>query len=148
MTTILLKTKFKCKFCDKIYNRKSSYDKHISKCEFINSELVKRETKQDEGIDISNFKIYEVIKELMQKQAKQEKEIESLKQFINKIKKRQNIIEWLNENCKKNISFQTFVNSIILERKHLDYIFRYDFVEGLMFIFQEIFPLNQDIPLK
>ena len=149
MPTIVPRPIFKCGYCDKFYNRKSSFEKHSLKCEIIHSKPSERELITQKCIELPNqLKLYDLIKELVHKQAKQEKEIESLKQYINKTKKRRNIIEWLNENCKKTLSFQSFLNSISINRTHLDYIFKYDFIDGIMFIFQDIFPLNEDLPIR
>ena len=41
------------------------------------------------------------------------------------------------------MQFNGFIKSINIERKHLDYIIKYDFIDGIMFIFQELFPLKK-----
>ena len=140
---------YQCTYCFKSYSRKSTYEKHQLCCEILSMPASERELKNQELENVPNItKLYEIIQELMYKQNQQEKEIKSLKEFINKTKKRLNIIDWLNENCKKNISFNGFIKSINIERKHLDYIIKYDFIDGIMFIFQELFPLSDELPIR
>jgi hypothetical protein len=141
---------YNCIHCNRFYSRKSAYEKHVLCCEILSNNPKEHQLKLQEIDDAppNIVKLYDIIKELVYKQAKQEKEIESLKQFISKTKKRLSVIDWLNENCKKNITFNSFMKNIKIERKHLDYIFKYDFIDGLMYTFQEILPLSGELPIR
>ena len=148
--SIIRKKLYNCKYCNRFYTRKQAYEKHILCCEIlsINHEEHKLKLEDIDDTPPNIVKLYEIIKELTYKQAKQEKEIENLKQFVNKTKKKLSIIDWLNENCKKNVAFDIFIKNIRIERKHLEYIFKYDFINGFIYIFQEILPLNIDLPIR
>jgi|TARA_Y100000992_G_scaffold301030_1_gene270959 hypothetical protein len=138
---------YNCRYCNRNYSRKTSYEKHLLCCEILSNPL-EHELNDIYDTPPNIIKLYDIIKELAYKQAKQEKEIESLKQFINKTKKKLNIIDWLNENYQKSITFDSFIKTIKVQRKHLEYIFKYDFIDGLMLIFQEILPLSGDLPIR
>ena len=88
-----------------------------------------------------------LIQELTLKQHKMEQELRECKAFINKTKKRLNIVDWLNENC-KSIDYLNFVKNITITRNHLQYIFKYDYIDGIMFIMQELLPLEDNIPIR
>ena len=76
-----------------------------------------------------------------------EEELKECKAFISKTKKRLNIVDWLNENC-KSIDYLNFVKNITITRNHLQYIFKYDYIDGIMFIMQELLPLEDSIPIR
>jgi len=149
MSIILPNKIYNCACCGRYYNRKSSLEKHVLCCEILSKTDRERQLNIQEIGDTPNItKLYQIIQELVFKQAKQEKEIDKLKSFVNKTKKQLNIIDWLNENCSKNMTFNSFIKNIKIDRRHLDYIFKYDFIDGIMYIFQEILPLSDDLPIR
>ena len=140
---------FNCGYCGKLYSRKSSYERHVLCCEILSQPQRERQLKvQDLDGTPEITKLYQIIQELVHKQAKQTKEIDKLKQFVNKTKKQLNIIDWLNDNCNKTLTFDKFITNIELERRHLEYVFKYDFIDGMMYIFQELFPLSDELPIR
>ena len=79
----LSKHMYQCTYCFKSYSRKSTYEKHQLCCEILSMPASERELKNQELENVPNItKLYEIIQELVYKQNQHEKEIKSLKQFI------------------------------------------------------------------
>ena len=148
MTSTKIKRLYTCKSCNRHYNRKSACEKHELICNIIS--LKEREHKlniQEIPKAPNILQLYDIIQELTLKQHRMEQELKECKAFINKTKKRLNIIDWLNDNC-KSIDYNNFYKNITINRNHLHYVFKYDFIDGIMYIFQELLPLEDTVPIR
>jgi len=142
---------FQCKYCSLSYKRKTYYDKHVLVCEILNKTKKERENEIEELADtLSLRKVYDLLLEIAMKYNKMEKKLDELTKWVDVKKKNINIIEWLNTNYTKTIKFSDWYMSISFNRKHLELIFKYDFIPGFMYIFQELLPLSQEeeLPIK
>lgn len=142
---------FQCKYCSLSYKRKTYYDKHVLVCEILNKTKKERENEIEELADtLSLRKVYDLLLEIAMKYNKMEKKLNELTKWVDVKKKNINIIEWLNTNYTKTIKFSDWYMSICFNRKHLELIFKYDFITGFMYIFQELLPLSQEeeLPIK
>lgn len=139
---------YTCSGCSRHYTRKGSWERHELTCKIISKSERERKLSIEEQVKTPNIlELYSIIQELAMKQHKLEKELNECKSFIKKTKKRLNIIDWLNENC-KSIDYLNFVKNITINRNQLNYIFKYDFIDGMMFIMQELLPLEDNIPIR
>lgn len=139
---------YTCSGCSRHYTRKSSWERHELTCKIISKSERERKLNIEEQVKTPNIlELYSIIQELTIKQHKLEIELNECKSFIKKTKKRLNIIDWLNDNC-KSIDYLNFVKNITINRNQLNYIFKYDFIDGMMFIMQELLPLEDNIPIR
>lgn len=142
--------KNECCFCSKKFTRKSYYDKHVLICEIINKTSKQRKLEIEEYEETPNIsKLYEIIIELSDKYNKLKNKVDKLSNFIY-IKKNINIIQLLNNTYKSCEPFEKWIYNIKVERKHLEYIFNYDFVYASLQLFKEFFDnINKDnIPIR
>jgi len=127
----------KCKNCDKKYLRESALDKHKILCIKDN---------------IDNISLREIVLELVKQNNKLNKDIDELKKWVKTKKKKIVIVDWLNENCKPDITFKTFIETINIGRNELDIIFESNIITGIETIIKNsIERLNREnrlIPLK
>ena len=127
-----------CCFCSKKFTRKTFYDKHVLVCELISKSETKRKIETEERNDITTpEKMYEILLEMTAKYKKMEEKVERLSTMLEVKNKKINIIEWLNTTYTSCVAFEPWLKTIVLERKHLEYVFNNDFVYGIMLIYKE-----------
>lgn len=135
-----MSAKYKCIFCDNHYTRKSYYERHTLVCEMNNTYKNRRNTIDDESQDTPNIrKLYNIIMELTIKCNKMEKKIEDFSKIIVSKKKKINVIEWLTINHNGCKPFHEYINSIHIERKHLQTVFEHGLTHAFVYIFKELF---------
>ena len=134
---------YQCSLCDKHFTRKIYYERHEASC------LIKKRNQVDE-YSLSPKQMYILINELINKVNYLENEMLEMKSWVKKKQRKCNIIDWLNENCKPEQDFNDWKENIIITNKHLEMIYKYDFVDGMYFILQDLFPIeNEDsFPIK
>lgn len=104
-------TKYCCNICYKEYSRKSSLDKHRVLCEFKYKTNLEKQTEYEEAEDIPNhLQLVKVVQQLSIKLTKLEEELSEAKKWINKKKKKINVIGWLNDNVSPTMGFLEWVN--------------------------------------
>ena len=142
---------FECPHCALSYKRKLYYKRHILLCEILSKTKKEREQEIEEHADTPSLrKMYDLLLEMTFKYSKMEKKLEDLTKWVEAKKKKINIVEWLNENYTEGTNFAHWYKSIKFNRSHLELIFKYNFINGFMYIFQELLPLEQEtgLPIK
>jgi hypothetical protein len=136
-----------CTFCQKKYKSSHHYNKHTALCEFLNK--TSREDTDDNNVP-SQKVLYEIIVDMAGKYSKMEKKLEKLSKWAEIKKRKLHIVEWLNEHYLLETSFDEWCRKITINRSHLELVFKFNFVAGVMYIFQELLPLSdeQNLPIK
>jgi hypothetical protein len=128
-----------CSICSKKFTRKTFYDRHVLVCELISKSQKKRKIETEERNDIpSPEKMYEILLEMTVKYKKMEEKVERLSTMLEAKNKKINILDWLNTTYTSCEPFDSWVKKIVMERKHLEYIFNNDFVCGMTLIYKEL----------
>jgi hypothetical protein len=107
----------------------------------------------EEYADTPNVRVlYEIILEMNAKMNKMEAKMEEYEKWIQLKKRKINIVDWLNEKYKDyppSSSYSGWVDSISLNRQHLEMVFEYDYVGGVVLILQSLLPpLSESLPIK
>jgi hypothetical protein len=135
-------SKLCCEYCGKEYKRRISLDKH-----FILCEIVYKAKKKDKRIDKETEEIneemptqkqmYKIILELALKYNKLEEKMELMSKWVDKTKKKINVLDWLNtsSNLKPEIIFDNLADSISILESDLDLLFNNNFYDMLNEIF-------------
>ena len=94
--------------------------------------------------------LYTIIQELTKNLADVKQELTAIKKWVSNRKKQVNVIAWLNKNNSLETNYFQWLDSIVLQRKHLEFVFEYNYVEGLLYIFQDLLPLDKEksLPIK
>lgn len=132
--------KYCCAVCQKQYTRKSSLDKHKILCDFKMKTKRERQIEEEETSDIPNHnQLVKIVQELTLKLIKMEEKMEQMQKFVDKKKKKLNIVSWLNSNVNPTMGFLEWVhNSLIVKQEHFE-----DLMENtLHHTIQEIFQDN------
>ena len=135
-----LSTKLCCAVCNKEYTRKSSLDKHKILCDF------KMKTKREIQIDCeesgdlpSHYQLVKIVQELTLNMIKMEDKMEQMQKWVERKKRKLNVVMWLNANVNPSIGFLGWVHSVlIVKSEHFE-----DLMENTIFhTIQKIFEEN------
>ena len=142
---------YKCVLCKKEYKLKSNYTKHTLFCETINKTQHERIRENDTDKMPTMREMYSILLEVTAKYSQLEKKMEEMTKWTEIKKRKLNVIEWLNETNLSTISFNEWSSSnIIITRKHLDIMFKHDYIHGCIEIIKDLLSLTDlnKLPLK
>jgi len=128
---------FTCRNCNKSYKRVSAYQKHYSICSIIRKKSEKCEYEEEGNNDdvfrhlssLTKEEMGTILKDVLIKYQIMEKKVDELANCISMKRKKIDVIEWLNVNKRFYVDFGEWVNSIKINREHLDYVFKNSFVK-------------------
>ena len=130
-----------CNFCGKKNTRKSTHVKHVILCEVLHSTKRERVCEEEESSDIpSRRQLYEIIQEIAFKYSIMETKMEEMQKWLDKKKKKINVIEWLNVNkCHEinDISYKDWVSRLQITEKHLQILIEENIVQSIITIFHD-----------
>lgn len=102
--------KFCCVVCNKQYTKKASLDKHKILCDF------KIKTKREHQVEIEelsdipdNIQLVKIVQELSLKLVKMEEKMEQIQKWVNRKKRKLNVLTWLNTNSIPTVGFLEWV---------------------------------------
>ena len=149
MISTVIKTKnasYSCALCKKGYTRKGSLDKHIVLCEIKSKSKLELQVAVEEASDKPTYdQLVQIVQELSIKYVKMEEKMMEMQQYIDRKKKKVDIISWLNTHVKPTVGYLEWINSIItVEASHFLYLLKPEttIFEGLF----EVFAYNLDKP--
>jgi hypothetical protein len=140
-----------CIHCGRQYQRKIYYDRHIICCELLNKSKKERNIEVEQYDDTPKIReLYLIIQEMGKKYVQMEQKLEVLSKYVESKKKRMSIIDWLNHNYKIDKTYSQWLQPIYLERRHLNIVFEHDFLNGILYILQELLPLGEEekLPIR
>ena len=142
---------YTCNTCDKKYMRKSSLEKHAVLCAYlIKTEREKQIQKQEEA-DIPTYHgLVNIVQELSLKYIRLENEMEEMRKWVEKKKKKINVINWLNANILPSTSFHEWANTININDEHFRLLMTNNIVDCFQSILEEYLSLSvtQIFPIK
>jgi hypothetical protein len=133
----------KCIHCGKTYTRKSSLQNHTLLCHLLKQ--TKREDKIDdeENSELPNYRdLVKIIGMLAVANQKLEEKVHSMEKWVNKSKKKINILDWLNANITPTKSWEQMLDPIVLNESHIDHIIENNALKTYQVIFEEWFTIS------
>lgn len=110
-----------CEYCGKTYTRKTSHIKHTILCEVFHKSKREKICEKEESSDIpTTEKLYEIIQELALKYKIMENKLDDMQKWVDKKKKKINVIQWLNTNVKPKYTYSDWFQSITATEEHLE----------------------------
>lgn len=118
-----------CEFCGKSYKTILNLNKHIILCEVIKKN---NSAKQETNIP-SCEEMYKIIESLTLKYNKLEEKMEQMQKWVDKKKKKINIIDWLNENenIQPNYNFDNIFDKLNINQSTIDFLFNNNFYDTI-----------------
>jgi hypothetical protein len=146
-----------CEYCGNQYKLRNNFNKHIILCEIIykaNRSVTSKTTIETEEVNAelpSPKQMYQMLLELAIKYNTLETKIELMGKWVDKTKKKINILDWLNNNSnlKPSNIFENLANSINILESDINLLFNNTFYDLLNEIFlRHIYDKNEsDISL-
>jgi hypothetical protein len=127
ITTVKTKSAlYSCALCKKDYTRKGSLDKHIVLCEFKSKSKLELQVAVEEAPDKPTYdQLVQIVQELSIKYVKMEEKMTEMQHYIDRKKKKVDVIGWLNTHVNPTVGFLEWVNSIVtVEPSHFLYLLR------------------------
>ena len=127
ITTVKTKTAlYSCVLCKKGYTRKGSLDKHIVLCEFKSKSKLELQVAVEEASDKPTYdQLVQIVQELSIKYVKMEEKMTEMQHYIDRKKKKVDVIGWLNTHVRPTTGFLEWVNSIVsVEPSHFLHLLR------------------------
>jgi hypothetical protein len=111
-----------CVYCGKSYKSRKNIDKHLVLCETIYKCKNNRNAyEEEEEIELpSQTHMYKIILELTDKYNKLEEKMEQMTKWIDKKKKKINVIEWMNTNTHPTFTFEDFNDKIHISNTEIE----------------------------
>ncbi len=107
--------KYVCDCCGiKSYTRKGSLDKHKVLCEFKHKPAIEKQVELEEAGDVpTHEQLVKIVQELTMKLARMEEKMEGMQKWVDKKKKKLNVIGWLNTNVTPQVGFLEWLNAYL-----------------------------------
>jgi hypothetical protein len=110
---ILSTTKYCCIACNKQYTRKSSLDKHKILCDFKIKTKREIQIESEELGDVpTHSQLVKVVQELTLNMIKMEEKMAQMQKWVDKKKRKLNVVVWLNTNINPTIGFLEWVKTL------------------------------------
>jgi hypothetical protein len=141
---------FLCNYCQRSYQRKIYFDRHVIACQFLSKTKKERSIESEELSDTPSVReLYSIILELSAKCNTLESKLNEISKWTSITKKKLNIIDWLNTTYSAGIEYSDWVNSIKITKSDLNVLFESDFVNGVVSILQRYLILdNVETPIR
>ena len=131
--------KYCCNICYKEYSRKNSLEKHKVLCEFKFKTQSEKQIEYEEAGDIpTHLQLVKIVQQLSIKLTKMEEELSEAKKWMNKKKKKINVIGWLNDNIEPTMGFLEWVNmELKVKPSHFDTLMEYSLFHTIQKVFED-----------
>jgi len=145
-------SKHPCNICGKKYTNKSSLSRHIILCEITNKTPRERLIDNEEEADLPDYKqLVMLVQELTKKCTTMERKMEEMQKFVQKTKKKINVLQWLNEttatNAKPTMTFQDWFQSLVINESTVLFLTENTMYQTLEHIFCKNLPEETNNPI-
>ena len=135
----------KCPSCGKHFNHASIFRRHRSICELLKLSTVQRDIKLEEDKDLPPAsELWCVVKTLAQRQEKILVELDKMRAWVQRQKRKISVIDWLNENSTPLISYKNWVTQFDIVPGDIQLIFNHGFILGILEILKKNLSLNNE----
>jgi len=131
--------KFCCAVCNKQYTRKSSLDKHRILCDFKMKTKRENQIETEELGDVpTHFQLVKIVQELTLKMIKMEEKMEQMQKWVERKKRKLNVVLWLNTNVNPTIGFLEWVHTaLIVKPEHFENLIENTIFHTIQQIFED-----------
>jgi len=120
---LVVNNKYCCRVCNKQYTNKSSLVKHKILCDFKAKTEREKEIEFEESGDMpTQVQLVRIVQELTIKMMKMEEKMAEMQKYVDKKKKKINVVSWLNTNINPTIGFLEWINislTVVPEHFHI-----------------------------
>ena len=140
---------YSCKCCGKTYMKKTAYANHMLICEFLQQSKSERKTDDEEGENLPSYHdLVKIVQFLSVKTSRLEEKVEQIQKWVDKSKKKISILDWLNANVEASISYDKFVQDIVLDLSYVDYLNEHNMIKTMTLVLENYFQHKKNVPIK
>ena len=111
ISSIKSKCLYSCSLCRKEYTRKGSLDKHKVLCEIKSKSKLELQVAVEEACDKPTYdELVQIVQELSIKYVKMEEKQNEMQQYIDRKKKKMDVVAWLNINVTPTVGFLEWIS--------------------------------------
>jgi hypothetical protein len=140
-------SKFSCLYCKKGYKNNANFNKHTILCELIHTSKRKKELliedEEDDNLP-SQKQMYKMLLELAFKYNKLEEKMDLAMKWIDKKKKKINILDWLNSNVMPDCVFDNLSLHIQIINQDIEFLLNNSFIDTLNELFSKSLYKNDE----
>lgn len=140
-----------CNFCQRTYQRKIYFDRHVIACEFLSKSNRERNLELEELSDTPSVRdLYKIIMELAAKCNNLESQMNNIIKATNIKKQKLNITDWLHQHKSSDterISFNQLLKNIKITRDDLNILFETDYVNGAVKVLNKYLTNKDTFPI-
>jgi len=134
-----------CAHCNRVYQRKTYYDRHVLVCEMMSKPKKQRDTELEELSDTpTTRKLYDVVLEMGKKISDMEKRINEMDKWVKMRKQKVNIIDWLNQQYSPCLLFEKWIENVNITDEHVERLQTQGLFEIIVEIFRENISTNEE----
>lgn len=121
-----------CPHCQRNYQRKIYYDRHVGVCEFLCKSKKGRKQDIEENNDTPTIReLYMVVMELVVKNKQLEEKLHEMSKMVNIKKQKLNINDWLNMTYPDVMDYTAWLSEVKVTQEHMNTLFETDYVGGV-----------------
>jgi hypothetical protein len=141
---------FACSHCQRNYQRKIYFDRHVIACQFLAQSKRERLLESEELADTPTVReLYSIILALGSKCNELETKLIAIQKWTHITKKKLNITEWLNTTYAVNQDYEEWFAQINVDALDLAGLFETDYVNGVIRVLkQQLLPSNEQRPVR
>ena len=141
-----------CNLCSKTYKRITAYNKHALYCELLHKSKTELNNQTEDQDDVPSYKdLCDVIKTLISKTNKLEKELIIIKKQLPKSQKNNNLgyIDYLTKTIINPVQFDNWIDNLTLNDSHIDIILHNkNYTNSIYEIIHNLLEINKDVVTK
>lgn len=127
-----------CPYCAKVYSKKTSLNKHVLMCDFLQKSKQDKKIEEEEIGNLPSYKdLVTIVQELALKNNRLEEKLSQMEKWIETKKKRVNVIQWLNQHATPSITYTAWCQQIKITPQNLIHLFDNTISETAIKIIQE-----------
>jgi hypothetical protein len=127
-----------CPYCAKVYSKKTSFNKHVLMCDFLQKSKQDKKIEEEEINNLPSYKeLVTIVQELALKNNRLEEKMSQMEKWIETKKKRVNVIQWLNQHATPSITYTAWCQQIKITPQNLNHLFDNTISDTAIKIIQE-----------
>jgi hypothetical protein len=124
---------FCCSFCQRNYQRKLYFDRHVITCQFLTQSKREKVLEREELADTPTVReLYSIIQMLAAKCNDLETKMSAIQKWAHITKQKLNITDWLNTTYPNSVDYTEWFNTLKVDPTALEVLFETDYAEGVV----------------
>jgi hypothetical protein len=137
-TSATITTTTNCPYCSKEYSRKTSLNKHVLMCDFLQKSKQAKKIEEEEINNLPSYKeLVTIVQELALKNNRLEEKLYQMEKWIETKKKKVNVIQWLNQHATPSTTYPAWCQQIKITSQNLIHLFDNTISDTVIKIIQE-----------